>query len=347
MDEFIIFAAKFLLVAFSVFGLILFVFAASFRGGSRAGQKSELEMTPLHEDFKDVTQFLSSMTLSKAQRKIEKKTEKKRQKQQEKEAKNNPESDKSRLFVLEFEGDVKASQVEELRKEVSALLLMSKPKDEVLLKLESPGGMVTGYGLAASQLKRIREKGLQLTIAVDKVAASGGYMMACVGSQILAAPFAVVGSIGVVAQVPNFNRLLKKNEVDYKEYTAGDYKRTVSLLGEITAQGEKKFLEQLEDTHVLFKDFVTQNRPQADMKSLGTGEHWYGERAVKLNLVDKIMTSDDYLLEAYKSDRHIYSLKYRKKKNLSEKISEAFSVTLSKVAMQALSLIDQNNFQLK
>lgn len=300
-------------------------------------------MEPLHTDFKEVAQFLKGMTLTKAQRKAEKKRLKAEEKKEAKLEKT--EKDETAcLYVLEFNGDIKASQVEDLREEVSAILLHANPKDEVLLKLESPGGMVSGYGLAASQLRRLRDKGIKLTIAVDKVAASGGYMMACVGSQVLAAPFAVLGSIGVVAQVPNLHKLLKKNDVDYKEYTAGDYKRTVSFLGEITPKGEEKFLQQLEDTHKLFKEFVTLNRPAADMQSLGTGEYWYGERALALKLVDKIMTSDDYLLEAYEAKRNIYSLKYRKRKNLSEKISEILGQAAARITTQVLNFSQQNRF---
>jgi serine protease SohB len=340
LEEILIFAGKMLLVVLSLGGLIVMIAAAS----RAAGPKSEVEMDPLHEQLQDIADFLKSATLNKSQRKQEKKKQKAKAKEQEKKESKDASTIKPRLFVLEFKGDIKASQVEDLREEVSAILLISEAQDEVLLKLESPGGMVTGYGLAASQLQRLRDKGLKLTIAVDNVAASGGYMMACVGSEILAAPFAIVGSIGVVAQVPNFHKLLKKNEIDYKEYTSGEYKRTVSMLGEITPKGEEKFLAQLEDTHILFKDFVSRHRPQADMASLGTGEYWYGERALGLKLVDKIMTSDDYLLNAFKAETLIYKLKYRRKKNISEKISEMLALSLEKGFTKALNFSQEKKF---
>ena len=108
------------------------------------------------------------------------------------------------------------------------------------------------YGLAASQMQRIRDKKLKLTVCVDKVAASGGYMMAVVADKIIAAPFAVLGSIGVLAQVPNFHRLLKKHDVDFEMLTAGKYKRTLTMFGENTDKGREKFQEDIEDTHVLF-----------------------------------------------------------------------------------------------
>jgi serine protease SohB len=221
-------------------------------------------------------------------------------KQWKKEAKEkNALADQKRpkVFVLDFEGDIAATSVSALREEVTALLGVAEPQDEVVLRLESAGGVVHGYGLAASQLQRLRDKGLKLTVCVDKVAASGGYMMACVGHVVLAAPFAVVGSIGVVASVPNIHRLLERAGVDYTEETAGEFKRTVSFLGEISEEGRKKFREQLEDTHRLFKTFVVHQRPSLDIAKVSTGEHWFGTRAVELSLVDGLMTSDDYLMQ--------------------------------------------------
>jgi serine protease SohB len=199
------------------------------------------------------------------------------------------------------------------------------------VRLESPGGMVHEYGFCSSQLNRVKEAGVPLTICVDKVAASGGYMMAVVGHKILCAPFAIVGSIGVVAQVPNFNKLLKKNDINYTEYTAGEYKRTVSLLGEITPKGEEKFKEELEETHRLFKHFVGHHRPQLDLPKIATGEHWYGTQALGLGLIDQIGTSDDYLL-AKRKTADIFKVTFKAKKNISEKLAESFSKSLISVS---------------
>jgi len=201
-----------------------------------------------------------------------------------------------RIYVLDFEGDLLATAVTSLREEVSAIASAARPGDEVVLRLESPGGAVPHYGLAAAQLLRLREKKLKLTICVDRIAASGGYMMACVADRIVAAPFAIVGSIGVVAQVPNLHRLLRKHDVDFEEVTAGEFKRTVSFLGEITEKGRQKFGEQLEETHALFKDFVKTQRPALDLAAVATGEYWLARRGVELGLVDELATSDAYLL---------------------------------------------------
>ncbi|MEM9623397.1 MAG: protease SohB, partial [Pseudomonadota bacterium] len=214
-----------------------------------------------------------------------------------------------RVFVLNFEGDVRASRLDQLRLEVSAILTMAGAADEVVVVLESPGGMVHSYGLAASQLMRIRDKGIPLTAVVDKVAASGGYLMAAVANKVLAAPFALVGSIGVVAQIPNVHRLLKKNDVDVEILTAGKYKRTLTTLGENTDEGRQKFVEELEDVHALFQEFVADNRPQLDIAAVATGEAWYGKRALDLQLVDALSTSDEYLMQACE-DREVFSVKW-------------------------------------
>lgn len=225
-----------------------------------------------------------------------------------------------KIFVLDFKGDIQASAVENLREEITLILATAKAgRDRVVVRLESPGGMVHGYGLAAAQLVRLRDAGFHLTICVDKVAASGGYMMACIANEIISAPFAVVGSIGVVAQVPNFNRLLKEHNVDFELYTAGQYKRTVTMFGENTPEGKAKFEEELQQTHVLFKHFVEKYRPQLNVDKVTTGEHWYGQDALDLNLVDKLQTSDEYLL-ALLPQHDVYVINTRKKATLGEKL---------------------------
>lgn len=225
-----------------------------------------------------------------------------------------------KIFVLDFKGDVQASAVEQFREEVTLILATAKAgKDEIVVRLESPGGVVHGYGLAAAQLVRLREAGFHLTICVDKVAASGGYMMACIATEIVAAPFAILGSIGVVAQLPNFNKLLKEHHIDYEVFTAGEYKRTVTVFGENSEEGKAKFEEELQQTHQLFKHFVENYRPQLNVAEVATGEHWYGEDAKKLKLVDQLQTSDAYLLE--KLPKHdIYLITTRKKPTLGEKL---------------------------
>ncbi|EXB60345.1 peptidase S49 family protein [Acinetobacter baumannii 1465485] len=225
-----------------------------------------------------------------------------------------------KIFVLDFKGDIQASAVENLREEITLILATAKAgRDRVVVRLESPGGMVHGYGLAAAQLVRLRDAGFHLTICVDKVVASGGYMMACIANEIISAPFAVVGSIGVVAQVPNFNRLLKEHNVDFELYTAGQYKRTVTMFGENTPEGKAKFEEELQQTHVLFKHFVEKYRPQLNVDKVATGEHWYGQDALDLNLVDKLQTSDEYLL-ALLPQHDVYVINTRKKATLGEKL---------------------------
>ena len=260
----------------------------------------------------------------KEQKKAEKKLEKAKAKaaKKRKSVEDDPQEQRNRLFVLDFVGDIKASAVESLREEISAVLPRIEPGDEILVRVESPGGLVHGYGLAASQLQRIRAADVPLTIAVDKVAASGGYMMACVADRIVAAPFAVVGSIGVVAQLPNFHRLLKKNDIDFETLTAGQYKRTLTMFGENTDTGRTKFLEDLEETHELFKAFVSANRPTLDIAKVATGEVWYGQTALDEGLVDEILTSDA-LVQSRLEDWDVFEVCFRHKKNWQEKLGVA------------------------
>ncbi|QCT21582.1 protease SohB [Jejubacter calystegiae] len=266
-------------------------------------QRGELRVTKLNEQYQEMQNSLSEALLDDPARKLWLKEQKRQRKQEAKAAKAraklgqvNTTSRKPVLWVLDFKGSMDAHEVTALREEISAVLATYKPGDEVLLRLESPGGVVHGYGLAASQLQRLRDHKVPLTVAVDKVAASGGYMMACVADRIVSAPFAIIGSIGVVAQVPNFHRLLQRNNIDVELHTAGQYKRTLTLFGENTPEGRDKFREDLNETHQLFKSFVHSMRPALDVEAVATGEHWYGSQAQDKGLVDEIGTSDDWLL---------------------------------------------------
>tara|TARA_B110000444_G_scaffold183243_1_gene172208 strand:- start:675 stop:1808 length:1134 start_codon:yes stop_codon:yes gene_type:complete len=241
------------------------------------------------------------------------------------------EGQKDRTFVIHFDGDTAASGVDFLSVEISAVLTMAGTNDEVVICLESPGGMVHSYGLAASQMMRIRNKGIPLTAIVDRVAASGGYLMAAVANKILAAPFAVIGSIGVVAQIPNLHRLLKKNDVDVEVLTAGKYKRTLTLLGENTDEGREKFREELEDVHALFQEFVAENRPELDIEAVATGEAWYGKRALELNLVDGLATSDEYLIELCET-RDVFEVTWEETKKPIDRVLDKFNGMLDRVS---------------
>ncbi len=296
----------------------------------KKGSESELHITLMNKEFEEMESALASALLDshalKSKLKRDHKKEKKKAKQQLKHEKklakegSKQESRKKRLFVIDFDGDIRASATDAMRHEISAILTDATDQDEVLLRLESGGGMVHSYGLAASQLQRITDHEIALTIAVDKVAASGGYMMACVANKIIAAPFSIVGSIGVLAQIPNLHRLLKKNEVDFEQLSAGEYKRTLTLFGENTEKGRQKMQQELEETHTLFKNFIGERRPGLDVESVATGEHWLGTRALELGLVDQLQTSDDFLMEAREHSDLIH-LEYTRKKSLAEKIS--------------------------
>ncbi|OOF56213.1 protease SohB [Rodentibacter genomosp. 2] len=310
--------------------LLVIAAIAAFIISARRNKEAEqgaLVITNLSEDFEDRVKYLRDFHLSDEELKQQKKAEKKAEKQKSKDLKaklkkGEPlDKPKSCVYVLDFKGDISASQTTALREEISAILNVAKSDDEVLLRLESPGGVVHGYGLAASQLARLKQKGIKLTIAIDKVAASGGYMMACVADKIIATPFAIIGSIGVVAQIPNIHRLLKKHDVDVDVMTAGEFKRTVTMLGENTEKGKQKFQQELEEAHELFKQFVHQNRPHLDVNKVSTGEHWFGTQALELQLIDGISTSDDLLLDMMK-DKSVIGVTYKIKKTLLKKLGQ-------------------------
>jgi serine protease SohB len=233
--------------------------------------------------------------------------------------KNSKSPHKKRSFICQFEGDIKASQVEQLRREITAILLVASSDDEVIVVLNSGGGTIHGYGLAASQLSRIRDKGITLTVCVDSIAASGGYMMACVADKLSAAPFAIVGSIGVIAQIPNFNKVLKEKNIEYEQITAGEHKRTLTMFGENTLEGRTKFQSELDEAHELFKEFVMRFRPNLDVDKIATGEHWFGAKALELGLVDEIATSDEVIMQRVLS-RDVYRIKAERKKSAIERL---------------------------
>lgn len=269
----------FLLKSITVVIAFLVIFAGFFAMSRKP--KPKIEITSLNEHYEHLNCLMSQEVLGKkpAKQKKDKKAQ------------------KPTLYVINFHGDMKASQVEQLREEVTAVLCTATPNDEVLVLLDSPGGVVNSYGLAASQLQRIRDKNIPLTVSIDKIAASGGYLMACVANKIIAAPFAIIGSIGVVTQFPNFHRWLKKHNIDIELLTAGEYKRTLTLFGENTEKGRRKMQEDLEKIHTAFRKYVMSNRQQLDIDEVATGEHWLAKDAFELKLVDQLATSDDYLLE--------------------------------------------------
>lgn len=294
---------------------ILFVAAALVNLQRRARESEGMKVTDLKKRLRQAADGLRSALLPKAERK-------QLAKERKREAKAEKDQQRKRVFVLDFRGDIRASATASLREEVNAVLAVAEQGDEVLVRLENAGGLVHEHGLAASQLVRLRERGIPLTAAVDKVAASGGYLMACVADRIIAAPFAIIGSIGVLAQVPNFRRLLDERGVTVEQVKAGRYKRTVSMFGEVTDEDRDKLREELEEVHTLFRQMVARYRPELDMERVATGEYWYGTRALELGLVDEVGTSDDWLLQAI--DRaDAWKVEWRGHKRFMDKVAAA------------------------
>lgn len=284
---------------------------------NKGKEKGILSIKKINKQFDDIIDVINHEMLSKKELKTLKKSAKKLTKKDEATSRN-------RLFLIDFQGDIKASSVSTLRECITAILLTAKTTDHVLLRLESPGGTVPGYGLAASQLQRLRDASIKLTIAVDKVAASGGYLMACLADKLISAPFAIIGSIGVVYQLPNFNRLLQKKSIDFEQITAGEYKRTLTMFGENTKQDRQKVQHDLNEMQELFKQHVATHRPYLNIDEVATGEYWYGTQAIKINLVDQLQTSDDFILRA-KDNFDIFHIDYKVKEKLGKKLSHCLS----------------------
>jgi len=317
-----LFLAKLASIVIAILIIVAGIVAIASKGKIKG--KGQLKIKKLNDRYKHYREQIAEQLNDKEITKSIKKTKKEKKKQK-----------RNRLFVLNFHGDVRATAVNNLREEINALLLVAKPEDQVLIRLESAGGLVNAYGLAASQLQRIRDAKLKLTIAVDKVAASGGYMMACVADEIIAAPFAIVGSIGVIAQLPNLHRYLEKKAIDWEQFMAGDYKRTVTVLGKNTDKGREKFQEELEETHLLFKHFIKTHRENVDINKVATGEHWYATQAKAFNLVDRLQTSDDFLLAARK-ENDLIELQYKIKKSFAERFGASAEKTWLRLSGQEL-----------
>ncbi len=341
-----LFALKVLtFIVLVVFGIGFLISLASSRSQK---ERENLEVENINDKLDDLKDAIEAEVLSKEEYKAIQKADKKLAKQERKERKKRlklgeEEPHKQRMFIIRFDGDMHASEVENLRESITTILSIAKPLvDEVLIILDSSGGVVHNYGLAASQLIRIKQKQVKLTVSVDLVAASGGYMMACVADHIIAAPFALLGSIGVLAEIPNFHGFLQKHKVDIEHHTAGEYKTTLTMLAKNSDKGRAKFQEELEDVHTLFKDFVITNRPQLDINKIATGEAWYGMKAIELGLVDTIQTSDDYIVD--KSENvDIYEVSIQVEENFKEKLSALLYKSTS-MAMEKLWYKISNKF---
>lgn len=319
-----IFVAKTFTIVVAI--ILVLIAMTAIRRQSKTREDSKLKITSLNEHYDELRDQLLSEMMDKKEWKAHKKAEKKAEKSAEK----NEKPEQPRLFVLDFDGDIDASDVETLREHLTAIIQTAQVHDEVLLRLESGGGYVHSYGLAASQLARLKTRNIRLTIAVDKIAASGGYMMACVADELIAAPFAIIGSVGVIGAVPNFRELLEKNHIHYEQHTAGKHKRSLTVFGENTDEDRAQFQKELNETHTLFKAHIAQMRPQLDVESIATGETWYGSQALARGLIDRIETSDDYLLNHIKTHQII---------ELSEEIPETL---MEKLKHKFLSKVQEN-----
>lgn len=356
LTQYGLFLAKVITLVVAIIVVLSALIAAGTRGKRAANAgRGTISIVRLNDELDDMRDSIRKSVLDKDEFKQEQKLEKKRHKLEEKErkkqfkaqlnstAEESNEESRKRIYVIDFDGDIEANEVESLREEITAILSIATPRDEVLLRLESPGGMVHAYGLASSQLLRIRDKGIPLTICVDKVAASGGYMMACLASKLIAAPFAILGSIGVLVQLPNFHRLLRKHDVDYETISAGEFKTTLTTFGEITKKGRNKVKEDVEEMHVLFKNWVKQHRPAVEIDAIATGETWVGIQALERNMVDAVMTSDECIVTACE-EAEVFEVSYDIRRSIGDKLGAAIHSTVDRTVMSWWKRVRENSF---
>jgi len=340
LTDYLIFLLKVFTIALAITIPLLIVIGTS-KGKSQS--RGKLSITNLSNKFEEMGNAVKGSVMNpKELKKFNKeisKDKKKKDKGKDKDKDNETDS----VFVLNFKGDIQASEVEKLKQEVNAILLSDTECREVVIRVESGGGSAYAYGLCAAELKRLVDNEINLTVCIDKVAASGGYLMSCVATKIIAAPWAIVGSIGVIAQLPNFHRLLKKNSIDFEMHTAGAFKRTLTTLGENTDEGREKFKSDLEDLHLIFKNFVKEQRPQVDTEIVATGETWQGEDAVKVGLVDSLETSDNYLVSLSK-DAKLFEIEFVEKKNLTERFAISMQIVIEKSLIKFYDLINKDRF---
>jgi serine protease SohB len=343
LAEYGVFFAKAITIVIAIVITVAGVVAVSSKG--KHGSEGSIEVNKVNTRLKEMKETIEHEILDKdAVKEMHKASKKEKKEEKKKKGASVDKPAKKRMYIIDFDGDIKASDNEQLRNSITAVLSIADPKnDEILIRLESGGGMVHSYGLASAQLNRIKNKNVPLTVCVDKVAASGGYMMACVADKILASPFAVLGSIGVVAQIPNFNKLLKKNNIDIELLTAGEHKRTLTMFGENTDEGRNKFKHDLEDTHELFKSFVRDHRPVVDIAEVASGDVWFGKRALDVKLVDELKTSDEYITEACES-LDVFEVSYKEKKSLQEKLGLSMSIGIDKAMTKCLSSAQNSRF---
>ena len=335
LTEYGVFLLKVITIALAITIPLLVVIGSS---KSKNPSKGSLIVKNLSKKYEDMgTAIRSSQLNPKELKKYNKEIQKKKKADDKKPSKEDS------VYVLNFNGDIQASEVAKLKHEINAILLSDTKCKEVVIKVESGGGSAYAYGLCAAELKRLVDNKIKLTVCIDKVAASGGYLMSCVASKIIAAPWAIVGSIGVIAQLPNFHRLLKKNSIDFEMHTAGEFKRTLTTLGENTEEGRKKFKSELEDLHVIFKDFVKEQRPQVDTKIVATGEVWQGKKAIEVGLIDALSTSDDYLVGLSKKLK-LFEIEYVEKKNLTERFAISAQLLIEKSILKFYDIVNRDRF---
>ncbi len=236
-----------------------------------------------------------------------------------------------RLAVLRFQGlrDLNASGDQRLSEAIDEVLVNRDHFEEAVVIIDSPGGTTHGYGHAYALLERLSASGLKVTACIDRIGASGGYLMALPADRILAGPFAIVGSVGVVAGIPNVKRLLEEKGVSYRLFVAGDKKRVVHFADDDGPEVREYMDEKLAGIHTQFLQAVEKHRgDRVKLDEVRSGDHWSAEESVEkgLGLVDELQTSAEYLLER---NREVALVMIERRVDITERFAGYLAARLS------------------
>lgn len=162
----------------------------------------------------------------------------------------------------------------------------------VALSINSPGGSPTQSHLIWRRIRELAQEKKRNVIAfVEDAAASGGYMIACAADEIVADPYSIVGSIGVVGGSFGFDKLIAKVGIERRLYTSGEHKAMLDPFLPENAGDVERLKKLQQEIHEGFIALVKSRRGiklKGPEDALFSGEYWTGNRALELGLIDGI-----------------------------------------------------------
>jgi protease-4 len=204
-----------------------------------------------------------------------------------------------RVAIVELEGVI--AEVDDLVREVKSHRENPQVK-AVVMRINSPGGVVGPTQELHQALLRVREAGKPVVASLGSVAASGGYYTAVAADRIYANPGTLTGSIGVIMQMANLQDLFKKVGVDYVVVKAGQYKDLGNVSRQMTPEERRVLQGLLDNVHAQFIDAVAEGRKldRAEVVKFADGRVFSGVQARDLKMVDTLGSLEDAVNEAAK-----------------------------------------------